>query len=154
MLRKLSVIVTVLVVSAVCWAQAETSKKNSKEVPAAADQQSFRTSPAYAEILLRRTELTSNLESLVLEYTEDYPKVKELRQTIVLLDKESARISKVKSSEVGKLTLALGKLMVRKVELEVEVWGLQQSYKDEHPDVKRAMRKVEIYETAIAQILN
>ena len=154
MLRQLSALAIILVMSAVCWAQAETSKKNLKEVPAASEQQSFRTSPAYAEILLRKTELTSNLESLVLEYTEEFPKVKELRHTIVVLDKEIARISKVKSNEVGKLTLALGKLLVRKVELEIEVWSLLQNYKEEHPDVKRAMRKVEIYETAIAQILN
>jgi hypothetical protein len=110
-------------------------------------------SPAYAEVLLKRTELQSDLESLVLEYTEDYPKVKELRHTLGLLQKETQRIIAVKPAETAKLTLALGKLMVKKVELETELWGLQANYKDDHPDVKRAKRKVEIYETAIKEIL-
>jgi hypothetical protein len=150
MLRNLLIFTAILVLPAFCWAQ----QKEKKEATAASDQQTYRASPAYAEIVLRRTELSSNLESLVLEYTEEFPKVKELRQTLVLLDRESARLAKVKAPEAGKLTLALGKLIVRKVELEIEVWTLQRTYKDEHPDVKRAMRKVEIYETAIGEILN
>lgn len=153
--NKLSVIVAILVMSAVCWAQKETPAKEKKDVPAVVTEQpTFRASPAYAEILLRKTELTSNLEALILEYTEEFPKVKELRQSLVLLERESSRLSRVKPNELGKLTLALGKLIVRKVELEVEVLNLQRSYKDEHPDVKRAVRRVEIYESAIGEILN
>jgi hypothetical protein len=154
MTKTLCVIATILVISAVCPAQREASVRDKKEVSPAAGQGTFRASPAYSEILLRKTELSSNVESLILEYTEEFPKVKELRHTLVLLDREIARVSKVKPSETGKLTLALGKLIVRKVELEVEVWSLQRNYKNEHPDVKRAMRKVEIYETAIGEILN
>jgi len=45
-------------------------------------------------------------------------------------------------------------LIVRRIELETDVWNLQRNYKDEHPDVKRAKRKVEIYENAISEILN
>lgn len=152
MIRTLCVVAAILALSVVCSSQRETSIK--KEVTPASELQTFRASPAYAEILLRKTELSSNLESLILEYTEEFPKVKELRHTMALLDRETLRLAKVKSAEVGKLTLALGKLILRKVELEVEVWGLQRNYKDEHPDVKRAVRKVEIYETAIGEILN
>ncbi|HVF30864.1 MAG TPA: hypothetical protein VNA22_07835 [Pyrinomonadaceae bacterium] len=139
--------------SVIGWAQPGTSAKNNKEV-AAATQTGFRSSAAYAELLLRRTEMTSSLESLVLEYTEEYPKVKELRQGLVVIDRESDRLSKVKASDVSRLTLALGKLIVRKVELETDLWKLQKDYKDEHPDVKRAKRRVEIYESAISEILN
>jgi|SRR5215203_5448131 len=114
----------------------------------------FRSSPAYAELVLRRTEITSELESLVLDYTEDYPKVKEIRFVVILIERDIARIGKVKPAESSKLTLALGKLMVRKIELETDVWNLQRTYKEEHPDVKRARRRVEIYEAAINDILN
>jgi hypothetical protein len=111
------------------------------------------SSPAYAELLLKKTELQSELEALVLEYTEEFPKVKELRYVQGLLDRDIVRISKVKPAESGKLTLALGKLMLRRIELETDMWKLQNNYKDEHPDVKRARRKVEIFESAISQIL-
>ena len=111
------------------------------------------SSAAYAEILLKRTQLQSDLESLILEYTEEFPKVKELRHILGLIDRDVARLSKVRAAEAGKLTLALGRLIVRRIELETDMWNLQRNYKDEHPDVKRAKRKVEIYESAISEVL-
>ena len=112
-----------------------------------------RSSPAYAEVLLRRTELAAELDSLLLEYTEEYPKVAEMRHSLAILQKDRERILAVKAAESIKLTLALGKLMVRRAELETELWQLLKTYKEEHPDVKRAKRKVEIYEAAIKEIL-
>ncbi|MEP7074903.1 MAG: hypothetical protein ABI878_03765 [Acidobacteriota bacterium] len=112
-----------------------------------------RSSPAYAEVLLRRTEIEAELESLLVEYTEDYPKVKQERFELDAIGKESDRLLAVKASDIAKLTSALGKLTVRKVELQGELWSLQQQLGDSHPDVKRAKRKVEIFERAIKEIL-
>lgn len=113
----------------------------------------YKSSAAYAEVLQRRTDLQANLESLILEYTEDYPKVKEIRFTLGLIQKETDRLAAAKSLTASQMTLALGKLIVRKIELETDVWSLLETYKPEHPDVKRAKRKVEIYESAIREIL-
>jgi len=126
---------------------------NPSPSPASDTNEQIRSSPAFAEILLRRTEFEAEVESLILEYTDEFPKVKELRQGILLLNKESDRLFKVKPEKAESLTLALGKLMVRKVEAEVDLWRLQQSYADGHPDVKRARRKLEIFEKAIKEIL-
>ena len=38
-------------------------------------------------------------------------------------------------------------------DLESELWRLQANYKDEHPEVKRAKKRIEIFENAIGQIL-
>lgn len=111
------------------------------------------SSPAYAEILLRRTEQESELESLLVDYTEEYPRIKELRHSLSIIKKESDRLNSVKATDAGKLTLALGRMVVRKIELETDLWKLLQNYADGHPDVKRAKRKVEIYEKAIQEIL-
>jgi hypothetical protein len=146
-----SVVAAVVILMTAAFALGQTSKvETAKPIKPAPG----RASAAYAEILLRRTELESELESLVLEYTEEYPKVKEIRVVLGLLDRDAARIEKVKLEDVGKLTVALGKLMLRKVELEGELWKLQQTYKDEHPEVKRAKRRVEIFENAVGQMLN
>jgi len=115
--------------------------------------QSVRSSAAYAEILLKKTELQSDLESLLLEYTDEHPKVNEIRFVLGSIQKEADRIFAAKPSEASKLTVALGKLIIRKVELETDLWSLLRNYKDDHPDVKRAKRKVEIYEAAIKEIL-
>ena len=116
--------------------------------------QSLKSSPAFAEIVLRQTELRADLESLLISYTEEFPKVGELRFEIDALGRETQRLAAVKTADNSKLTLALGKLLVRKAELETDLWSLQRSYNAEYPDVKRAKRKVEIYENAIKEILN
>ncbi len=112
-----------------------------------------KSSSAYAEVLLRKTERTAELEDFLVEYTEEYPKVQQLRAELALLNKEMNRILAVNPSEASKLTLALGKLMLRKVELEMDYANVQKQYTDDHADVKQAKRKVEIFEAAISDIL-
>ena len=144
-------ILIVIASSGVCSAQIiARDKAKSVESPNVAGTKS---TAAYAELLLRKTELQADLESLILEYTEEYPKVKEIRFTLDALQKETGRLNKMKSADASQLTLALGKLVVRKIELEADVWALLKNYNDGHPDVKRAKRKVEIYEAAIREIL-
>ncbi len=108
--------VVVLSVIFVAAAAAESSPKRSSTVSAAAqpENQILLSSPAYAELLLRRTELESDLESMLMEYTEDYPKIKETRYELALIQRSGLRLQNVKPSDAGKLTLALGKLMVKK----------------------------------------
>ena len=112
-----------------------------------------KSSPAYSELLLRRTERESELEEFLINYTDEFPKVKELRFELDSLKKEMDKVTAVNASESGKLTLALGKLIVRKVELETDLWNLRRQYADDHPEVKRAKRKAEVYERAIKEIL-
>jgi uncharacterized protein involved in exopolysaccharide biosynthesis len=134
-------------------AQAQQNGKSAANSSAVQLERHITASPAYAEILLRKTDLSAELESLLSDYTEDHPKVGQMRFSLAALNREIERLAKVKAAESGKLTLALGKLIVRKVELETDLWLLLKSYKDEHPEVKRAKRKVEIYEAAIKEIL-
>ncbi len=135
-----------------CFSQTSNKAVPNKAEPISASKW-VKSSAAYAELLLKKTELQADLESLVLEYTEEYPKVIEIRFNLGALQKEADRLNKVKPADVSQLTLALGKLIVRKTELETDLWGLQKNYNDAHPDVKRAKRKVEIYEAAIREIL-
>jgi hypothetical protein len=142
-----------MVVLAVSPAAAQKPKVVKPAAEIVVEASPLTASPTYAELLLKKTELQSQLESLILDYTEDFPKVKELRFVLGLIDRDITRLGKVKAADSGKLTLALGKLILRRIELETDMWNLQRSYKDEHPDVKRAKRKVDIYEAAITEIL-
>lgn len=110
-------------------------------------------SPAYAELLLRKTERESELEEFALDYTDEFPKVKEIKFELNLVNQEMSKVLAVKAEDSGKLTLALGKLLVRKTEIETDLWNLLRQYNADHPEVKRAKRKVEIYERAIKEIL-
>src|SRR5258708_7413835 len=63
------------------------------------------------------------------------------------------RLFAVKPSETIKLTLALGKLMVRKAAIATDLNRLTRSYSKDHPEVKRAAKKLEIFESAVKDIL-
>ncbi len=152
MLRLTFNILLVLVFAATCKAQS-TGKTATPKTSLGSSVQAAKFTPAYAEVLLRKIERESELEEFLLGYTEEFPKVKEIRFELSLLQKEMDKITTVKASEAGKLTLALGKLIVRKIELETDLWNLRLQYKDDHDEVKRAKRKVEIYERAIKEIL-
>lgn len=148
----LSILLVIFVCTVVHFAQKTVENKLIKPNTTNILSQTVRSTPAYAEMLLRKTERESELEEFLLDYTEEFPKVKELKYELELIQKEADKILAVSASETGKLTLALGKLMVRKIELEVDLWNLRNQYKDDHAEVKRARRKMEVYEKAIKEI--
>lgn len=150
-LRKI-VLFTLLFLFAALVCSAQNSG-TTPQIPNKATAQAIKSSPAYAELLLRKTESTAELEDLLIEYTEEYPKVQQLRAELALLNKEMNRILVVNPSEASKLTLALGKLMLRKVELDLDYENARKQYADDRADVKQAKRKVEIFEAAIKEIL-
>jgi hypothetical protein len=147
-----SIIVILFVVSFSLFSFSQTkttSKKAGFQVP-----NSYLGSPAYAEVLLKKTEVEAEYEALLIDYTEEYPKVKENKLALRLLLIEIEKLSKIDSSQMPKLTLALGKLIVKKVEVEVEVKALLLEYDEKNRDVLRARKKLQIYEKAIAEIMN
>ncbi|MBS1793407.1 MAG: hypothetical protein JSS81_06110 [Acidobacteria bacterium] len=142
-----------LLIAGAAAAGAQTPKTKPAPVASVAPAASAKASAAYAEVLLRKTELLSTLEALLVDYTEDYPKVKDLRYEVGLLQKELDRLMAVAPADAARLTAALGKLMVRKCELATDLWNLQKEFNDAHPDVKRAKRKTEIFESAVNDLL-
>ena len=149
----LAIFVVIFACSVFYYPHKAIEKASAKTEQAKSAPQANKATTAYAELLLRKTERESELEEFLLDYTEEFPKVKELRFELDLLSKEMDKILAVNASEAGKLTLALGKLIVRKTELEVDVWNLKRQYSDDHLEVKRARRKLETFEKAIKEIL-
>ena len=139
-------------IAGVCFAQS-VSKIEAEKTPANTFSQAVKSSAAFGEILLRQTELKADLEDLLLAYNEEFPKIIEMRLQLASLQKEISKLATVKTSETGKLSLALGKLIIRKAEIETDLWKLRQQYSDEHPEVKGTKRKLEVFEKAIKEIL-
>lgn len=135
------------------FAFAEPGAAQTRDKVAAAKSDAFKATAAYAEVILRRTEMMAELEVLLVEYTDEYPKVKDLRFEIGLLQKEIERLAAVPAADHARLTSALGRLMVQKCSAAGISADLERTLKDEHPDLKRAKRRVEIFETAIKEIL-
>ena len=138
--RLIFLLLPILIGASVCWAQ-------TGEVGP------IRSSAAYSEVLLRRTQLQADLEAFLADYTEANPKIIDLRNELAALTKTGERMYNVRPTETGKLTLALGKLIVDHARLQTDLARLLRSYGNEHAEVKRAKRKVEIFESAINEIL-
>ena len=113
----------------------------------------IRSSAAYAEALLRRTELQSDLEAMLPDYTEQNPKVLEARFEIGVLTKDMDKMFGVRPSDVARLTQALGKMIVRRAALAAELYRTERKYGKDHPEVQRAKRRVEAFDAAIKEIL-
>lgn len=112
-----------------------------------------RSSAAYAEVLLRKTELLADLDAFLETYTESNPKIVDLRFELAALDKAAEKLFAVRATETAKLTLALGKLLVRRATLETDLARVSRSYNKDHVDVKRAKRRVDVYDAAVKEIL-
>ncbi len=128
----------------------QTAKPEKSEVGVS---NTLRSSAAFAEVILRRTELESTLEEMLVSYTEEFPKIKETRYELEALRKDIAKLNSVKREETSKLTSALGKLIVRKATVEADYWALSNRFDKEHPEVQRAKKKFEIFEKAVREIL-
>jgi hypothetical protein len=112
-----------------------------------------RSSAAFAEVLLRKTELLADAESLSADYTDTNPKLIDLRYEGAALDRYLSRLDTTPAPQSGKLTPALGKLMVRRASLDVELARMGRTLNIDHPDYKRIKKKLEIYDAAIKEIL-
>lgn len=150
LLRSRSVFVLPVLLFLAAFSHAQTPDKSGPQTETGP----IRSSAAYSEVLLRKTELQADLEALIVDYTESNPKIIDLRNEQASLDKSVEKLFGVKPSETGKLTLALGKLIVRKAALDMDYARLSRSYSKDHPEVKRAKRRVEIFESAIQEILH
>ncbi len=122
-------------------------------ISAQTDAGPIKSSPAYAEVLLRKTELQADLESFLADYTEANPKIIDLRFELSSINKSLDRILAVGPTQTGKLTLALGKLIVKKAALETDLNRLTLKYGKDYVEVKRARRRVEIFDNAINEVL-
>lgn len=147
MKKTVVILILILACAASVFAQKQTTQKTS------ADLQTIKNTPAYAEVLLKKVALEAEIEDLLVSYTEDFPKIKELRFKLDLTNKALEKILAVKPSDASKLSEALGKLIVQKIEYEAELAGLRKEYSDDYADVKRTRRKVEVYQKAIDDIL-
>ena len=132
---------------------AQGNSKTAKPTVNPDDLRAVKSSPAYAEVLLHDTELKAELESLLLDHTEEFPKAKDIRMELELLRSEMDRLLAVKTGDSQKLSAALGRLILAKVGHQAKLRQLRLQYSDDHPTVRRQRKTVEVYEAAIKEIL-
>ncbi len=132
---------------------AQTDTKKVKVDFSTSTSKAIKSSPAYSALILQRTEIKAELEEMLVSYTEDFPKVADARHEIDLINFELTKLLDTKVTDSCKLSDSLGQLMLKKTRIEMQVWNLLKKYKEDHPEVLRAKRKLDIYDKAVAEIL-
>lgn len=131
----------------------QTDEKKPKLDYSTPTSKAIKSSPAYASLILHRTNLRAELEEMLVTYTEDFPKVVDARHEIDLVNFQLSRLLDTKITDSCRLSDSLGKLMLQRTAVEMLLWNLRKKYNEEHPDVQRAKKKLDIYEKAVAEIL-
>jgi hypothetical protein len=114
---------------------------------------SIKSSAAFIELTLHKANIEADLLDMLTEYTDEYPKVKELKLEIQFVQAELVSLQELNVAVLPRLTESFAKLLLQKIKMQVDLAQLRAIHKDDHPDVKRAMRRVDIYEKAIKDVL-
>jgi uncharacterized protein involved in exopolysaccharide biosynthesis len=116
-------------------------------------QGSTKSTEAYGALVLRKVEVEAEYKEMLVDYTEEHPRVKIKKAEIDSLNFEMEKIAAMDSSFIPKLTATVGKLVLKKIDLQTEVNKLLLQYSEDHDLVKRAKQKVAVIEEEIQKVL-
>lgn len=110
-------------------------------------------SAAFAEIYAGKVEAEADLKVLTMDLTEDAAQVREKKLERDLLARAIRWLEALPAASQPKLTMALGRLAVRKAQAEANLKTVSQDYADEHPTVKKARARLAVYNSELEKLL-
>ena len=108
---------------------------------------------AYAEVYAARVEAEADLKVLNMDLTEESVQVREKKLERDLLAREIRWLEALPSTSHNKMSMALGRLLVRKTQAEVNLKMLSQNYAEDFPAVKKAHTRIGIYNDEVQKLL-
>jgi len=141
----LSTIALMIVVSSSTVYAQEVSPKRREIDP--------KVSEAYSLLIQRKAKVQSELETLVTEYSREWPPAKQLQFELDALKAEMKKMSDVDESKVSKLTSGYGGLILRKAFLTGEVQFLSEDESPEWPLTKEKQRELELLDKEILKLM-
>lgn len=120
---------------------------------AAQDKNAVQTTAAFAEVYTQKVEAEIDLKILLFDFTETSSQVIAKTQERDLLDRQLRWLEALPSGSHRKLTLTLGKMLVRKALAEAGVKNLSKSVAEEHQSMKKAKTRLEMYNSEIQKLL-
>ena len=112
-----------------------------------------RTSEAYSLLIQRKAKLQAELETLLREYSGEWPAAKQLQFEYDALQNEMEKMAAVDQSKVSKLTAGYGGLILRKVSLSGEIDTLLREEGSEWPTTKERQRELELLDKQIQKLM-
>jgi uncharacterized protein involved in exopolysaccharide biosynthesis len=112
-----------------------------------------RTTPAYSLLVQRKVKVQAELETLLAEYSSDWPPAKRLQFELDTLKVEMKKLAETDEAQIPKLTNGYGTLLLRRAALESEIESLSQEQGSDWPDVKQKRRELELLDNELKEIL-
>ena len=112
-----------------------------------------KTTPAYGVLVLRKASVEAELADLSGMFTSQHPSVESKRFELSVIILEMGKMAALGKPLVSKLSDTYGGLILRKVALEVELKDLRNSYRPQHPHVKKKQVELAALEREIRGIL-
>lgn len=113
-----------------------------------------RTTPAYTLLVQRKVKLQAELETVLAEYSSDWPPAKRLQFELDALKVEMKKLAETDEAQIPKLTNGYGTLLLRRAALEGEIESLSQEQGSDWPDLKQKRRELELLDNELKKILN
>jgi hypothetical protein len=112
-----------------------------------------KTTPAYSMLILRKVKAQAELESLLEQYSSEWPKAKSLQFELDALKIEMKKMAEVTDLKVSKMTSGYGTLILRKVSLDAEIQSLLLEEGSDWPEVRDKQRELELLDKEIQKIV-
>jgi len=116
-------------------------------------QQNPKTTQAYSMLIQQKVKLQAELETLLSEYTSDWPTSKKVQFELDTLKSEMKKMAEVEESKVIKLTSGFGSLVLRRIALATEVHVLLEAEGSEWPTFKLKQRELELLDKEIQKLM-
>jgi len=113
-----------------------------------------RTTPAYSMLVERRAKVQAHLETLLSEYTSDWPATKKLQAEFDALRLEMKKMSEADQTMIPKLTSGYGMLILRKTALAGDIQSLLETEGSDWPPLKEKQRELELLDRQIQKLSN
>jgi uncharacterized protein involved in exopolysaccharide biosynthesis len=112
-----------------------------------------KTTPAYSLLVQRRVKVQAELETVLEEYSSDWPPAKRLQFELDALKVEMKKLAETDEAQIPKLTNGYGTLLLRRAALESEIESLSQEQGSDWPNLKQKQRELELLDNELKKIL-
>jgi type II secretory pathway component PulL len=113
-----------------------------------------KTTPAYSMLIERRVKVQAHLETLLNDYTSDWPPATKLQAELDALKTEMKKMNEIDQPLIPKLTSGVGAMILRKTVLVSEIKELLEEESSDWPPLKEKQRELELLDKQIQRVLS
>ena len=143
-MRRIVLAVGLFVLSLPAYAQQAT---------VAREQPNPKTTPAYSLLIQRKVKVQAELETLLAEYTSDWPAAKKLQFELDALKGEMKKLAEIDEAQTPKLTNGYGTLLLRRALLESDIESISEQEGSDWPTLKQKQRELDLLDAELKKLM-